>query len=190
MPRFRPSKNFFILTLHTLKQSLDWPLISILTSQHMHEMCSSSAKTISLDLDLRENRKSQNFFKRCFLVGKKVLYKFPNYIASKLSHLHAVNRWFMCQPQNGQLLKQATARRPDTPPPKKFFCKFTCCYTSVPIYGSKFRNLGGGGVKKIRQLFDISKILKNRHFSAQETTNRWLIQKFKPRCVEYPGAHL
>ena len=46
-----------------------------------------------------------------------------------------------------------------------------------------------GGVKKIR-LFDISKILKNQHFSAQETANQWLIQKFKPRCAEYPGAHL
>ena len=32
------------------------------------------------------------FLKRHLLVGKKVLYKFPNYIASKLSHLHAVNR--------------------------------------------------------------------------------------------------
>ena len=34
----------------------------------------------------------------------------------------------------------------ETRPPqkkKKFFHKFTCCYTSVPIYGSKFRNLGG-----------------------------------------------
>ena len=29
------------------------------------------------------------------------------------------------------------------PPQKKFFHKFTCCYTSVPIYGSKFWNLGG-----------------------------------------------
>ena len=106
VPHFCSIKNFFILTLHTLRQSLDWPLISILTSQPMHEMCSSSAKTISLDLDLRENCKSQKFLKRHLLVGKKVLYKFPNYIASKLSHLHAVNRWFMCHPQNGQLLEQ------------------------------------------------------------------------------------
>ena len=36
---------------------------------------------------------------------QKVLYKFPNDIASKLLNLHAVNRWFMCQPQNGQLLE-------------------------------------------------------------------------------------
>ena len=27
------------------------------------------------------------------------------------------------------------------------------------------------GVKKIQQLFDISKILKNRHFLAQQTAN-------------------
>ena len=66
VPRFHPIKNFFILTLHTLRQSLDWPLISILTSQPMHKMCSSSAKTISLNLDLRENRKSQNFSKGAF----------------------------------------------------------------------------------------------------------------------------
>ena len=46
------------------------------------------------------------------------------------------------------------------------------------------------GVKKIQQLFDISEILKNRHFSAQQMANWWLIQKSKPGCVEYPGAHL
>ena len=37
----------------------------------------------------------------------------------------------------------AIARRPDPPKKKKFFHKFTCCYTSMPIYGSKFWNLGG-----------------------------------------------
>ena len=47
-----------------------------------------------------------------------------------------------------------------------------------------------GGVKKIWQLFDISKILKNWHFSAQQMANQWLIQKSKPGCVEYPGVHL
>ena len=45
VPCFRPSKKFFILTLHTHKQSLDWPLISILTSQPIHEACSSPWKT-------------------------------------------------------------------------------------------------------------------------------------------------
>ena len=33
--------------------------------------------------------------------------------------------------------------RPQKKKKKKFFHKFTCCYTSVPIYGSKFWNLGG-----------------------------------------------
>ena len=47
-----------------------------------------------------------------------------------------------------------------------------------------------GGVKKIWQLFNISKILKYQHFLAQQMANQWLIQISKPGCVEYPGAHL
>ena len=104
VPRFWPGKNFFILTLHTLRQSLDGLFIWILTSQPMQEMCSGPAKTISRFLNLQENRKSQKFSKGT-LVGKKVLYKFSNDIASKLSNLHAVNRQFMCQPQKDQLLE-------------------------------------------------------------------------------------
>ena len=46
-----------------------------------------------------------------------------------------------------------------------------------------------GGAKKIWH-FDISKILKNWHFLAQQMANQWLIQKSKPGCVEYPRAHL
>ena len=43
-----------------------------------------------------------------------------------------------------QITQTAIARRPDPQKKKKkFFRKFTCCYTSVPIYGSKFWNLGG-----------------------------------------------
>ena len=38
---------------------------------------------------------------------------------------------------------------------KKLFDKFTYCYTYMPIYGSKFWNLGG---QKIGQLFDSSEI--------------------------------
>ena len=45
VPSFRLDKNFFILTLHTHRQSLDWPLISILTSQPIHEVCSGPWKT-------------------------------------------------------------------------------------------------------------------------------------------------
>ena len=44
VPRFRPGEIFFILTLHTLRQWLEWPLISISTSQPMHETCSGPSK--------------------------------------------------------------------------------------------------------------------------------------------------
>ena len=57
VPRFHPSKNVFNLTLHTLRQSLDWPLISILTSHPMHKW---PIKKISWFLNLQENCKSQN----------------------------------------------------------------------------------------------------------------------------------
>ena len=105
VPHFHPVKNFFILTLHTLRQSLDWPLISILTSQPMHKMCSSSTKTISHISHFLRKPSVVKFLKRCLLVGRKVLYKFPNDIASKLSHFHAVNWRFMCHPRNVQLLE-------------------------------------------------------------------------------------
>ena len=39
---------------------------------------------------------------RWLLVAKKVPYKFPNNIASKLSTLHAVNWLFVCQPKNAE----------------------------------------------------------------------------------------
>ena len=44
VPRFHPGENFFILTLRTLRQWLEWPLISVSTSQPMHETCSSPSK--------------------------------------------------------------------------------------------------------------------------------------------------
>ena len=44
--------------------------------------------------------------KRWLLVGKKVSYKFPNDIASKLLTLHGVNRRFVCQPKNGQFFER------------------------------------------------------------------------------------
>ena len=48
VPYFCPGKNVFFLTLHTLRQSLDWPLISILTSQPMHETHSSPQKKFTI----------------------------------------------------------------------------------------------------------------------------------------------
>ena len=91
VPCFCPIKNFFILTLHTLRQSLDWPLISILTHQ----------KTFTSSLFKRKLLIAQ-ILKRWLLVAKQVPYKFPNNIASKLLTLHAINWWFVCQPKNAE----------------------------------------------------------------------------------------
>ena len=46
VPRFCPGRIFFILTLHTLRQSLDWPLTWVLTSQPKHETCSGPSKKV------------------------------------------------------------------------------------------------------------------------------------------------
>ena len=46
VPHFRANRIFFILTLHTLRQSLDWPLTWALTSQPKHETCSDPSKKV------------------------------------------------------------------------------------------------------------------------------------------------
>ena len=98
--RFHLGNFFFILTLHNLRQLLDWPLISFSTSWPKHGMCSGPSKKISQNF----TRKSliTQILKRWLLVAKKVPYKFPNNIASKLVTLHAVNWWFVCQPENAE----------------------------------------------------------------------------------------
>ena len=102
---FQPGNFFFILTLHTLRQLLDWPLISFSTSQPKHGTCSSPSKKISQNFTsspiMRKSLITQ-ILERWLLVAKKVPYKFPNNIASKLSTLHAVNWWFVCQPKNAE----------------------------------------------------------------------------------------
>ena len=68
-------------------------------------MCSSSLKKISQNfMSSPITRKSliTQILERWLLVAKKVPYKFPNNIASKLSILHAVNWWFVCQPKNAE----------------------------------------------------------------------------------------
>ena len=102
---FRAGNFFFILTLHTLRQLLDWSLISFLISQPKHGMCSSPSKKISQNFTSSPiTRKSliAQILERWLLVAKKVPYKFPNNIASKLSTLHAVNWWFVCQHKNAE----------------------------------------------------------------------------------------
>ena len=103
--RFRPGNFFFILTLHNLRQLLDWPLISFLTSQPKHRICSNPSKKMSQNFTSSPiTRKSllTQILERWLLVAKKVPYKFPNNIASKLLTLHAVNWRFECQPKNAE----------------------------------------------------------------------------------------
>ena len=109
MGRFRPCHFFFILTLHTLRQWLDWPLMSILTLQPDHEALSGPSKKISQNFtSCQFTRKPliAEILERWLLVGKKVPYKFPNDIASKLSTLHGVNRRFVCRPKNGKFFER------------------------------------------------------------------------------------
>ena len=102
---FCPGNFFFILTLHTLRKLLDWPLISFLTSQPKHGMCSGPLKKISQNSTsspITRKLLIAEILERCLLVAKKVLYKFPNDIAWKLSTLHGANWWFVCQPKNAE----------------------------------------------------------------------------------------
>ena len=103
--RFCPGKNFFILTLHTYRQSLDWPLISILTSQPIHETCSSPWKTsymFSIDEKTINHKTS---WKVSFDRYRGPL-QIPIDIGPMSSTLYAINGRFVFQSQNGQLLER------------------------------------------------------------------------------------
>ena len=73
------------------------------------------------------------------------------------------------------------------PPPKKSSISLHIV-THLCQFMAQNSKIWGG--KIIWQLFDSSKIFKNQHFLAQQMANQWLIQKFKPRYVEYPRTHL
>ena len=108
MGHFRPRHFFFILTLCTLRQLLDWPLIRVSTSQPKHEAYSGTSKKISWNFTSRQFTRKlliAEILERWLLVGRKVPYKFPNDIASKLSTLHGVNRRFVCRPKNGKFFE-------------------------------------------------------------------------------------
>ena len=105
VPCFCPSKNFSILTLHTHRQSLDWPLISILTSQPIHEVCSSPWKTSHMFLIYKKTVNHKTSRKVSF--GS---YRGPLQITIDIgpmsSTLHAVNGWFVFRPRKGHLLER------------------------------------------------------------------------------------
>ena len=105
VPHFHPSKNFFILTLHTHRQSLDWPLISILTSQPIHEACSGPWKTSHMFSIYKKTVNCKTSQKVSFGSYRGPL-QIPIDIGPMSSTLHAVNGWFVFQPRKGHLLEQ------------------------------------------------------------------------------------
>ena len=105
VPRFRPGKNFFILTLHTHRQSLDWPLISILTSQPIHKVCSGPWKTshmFSIYEKTINHKTSQNVSFGSYRGPLQI----PIDIGPMLLTLHAINGRFVFRPQKGHLLER------------------------------------------------------------------------------------
>ena len=104
VPHFCPSKNFFILTLHTHRQSLDWPLISILTSKPIHEVCSSPWKTSHM-FSIYEKTVNRKTSQKVSFGSYRGPLQIPIDIGPMLLTLHAINGWFVFQSQNGQLLE-------------------------------------------------------------------------------------
>ena len=105
VPRFRSDKNFFILTLHTHRQSLDWPLISILTSQPIHEVCSGPWKTSHMFSIYENTVNCKTSWKVSFGSYRGPL-QIPIDIGPMSSTLHAVNGQFVFWPWKGHLLKR------------------------------------------------------------------------------------
>ena len=105
VPCFCPGKNFFILTLHTHRQSLDWPLISILTSQPIHKACSGPWKTSHMFSIYEKTVNCKTSWKVSFGSYRGPL-QIPIDIWPMLSSLHAINGWFVFQPRKGYLLER------------------------------------------------------------------------------------
>ena len=104
VPCFRPGKNFFILTLHIRRQSLDWPLISILTSQPIHEACSSPWKTGHMFSIYEKTINCETSQKVSFGSYRGPL-QIPIDIGPMSLTFCAVNGWFVFRPRKGPLLK-------------------------------------------------------------------------------------
>ena len=139
VPHFCPGRNFFILTLRTLRQWLDWPLISVLTSQPMHKTCSSPSKK---NFCCRFTRKPliAEILERYLLVAKKVPYN------SQMT-LHENCRPFMPQTDDlcflpqWKLTRTAIARRMVNVEFFEFSLnRVRYIGTFMQIFGSKFRN--------------------------------------------------
>ena len=104
VPCFHPGENFFILTLYTHRQSLDWPLISILTSQSIHKTCSSPWKTSYMFSIYEKTVNCKTSWKESF-GSYRVPLQIRIDIGPMSSTLCAVNGRFVFQSENGQLLE-------------------------------------------------------------------------------------
>ena len=98
------------------------------------------------------------------MVGKKVLYKFPNDIGSKFMLLIDD----LCV--GPKMANYSNDHSSDTRPQKKNCSVSLHVITHLCHFMAQNSKIWGG-VKKIGQLFDSSNILKNRHFSAQQMAN-------------------
>ena len=104
VPCFRPSKIFFILTLHTYRQLLEWPFISILTSQPIHKMCSDPWKT-SYMFSIYEKTVNHITYGKVSFGSYRGPLQIPIDIGPMSLTLHAINGQFVFQHENGQLLE-------------------------------------------------------------------------------------
>ena len=104
-PISTPVKKFFILTWHTHRKSLDWPLISILTSKSIHEACSGPWKKSHMFSIYKKTVNRKTSWKVSFGSYRGPL-QIPIDIGPMSSTLHAINRRFVFWSQKGHLLKR------------------------------------------------------------------------------------
>ena len=102
VPCFCPDKILFILTLHTHRQSLDWPLISILTSQPIHKVCSGPWKTSHMFSIYKKTVNCKTSWKVSFGSYRGLLQILID-IGPMSSTFHAVNGRFVFRPQKCQI---------------------------------------------------------------------------------------
>ena len=110
VPRFHPGKNFFILTLHTHRQSFDWPLISILTSQPIHEACSGPWKTSHMFSIYKKTVNRKTSRKVSFGSYRGPL-QIPIDIGPMSLTFHAADGRFVFRPWKGHLLERPKLRQ-------------------------------------------------------------------------------
>ena len=103
-PHFRPDKIFFIMTLHTHRQCSDWPLISILTSQPIHEASSGPWKTSHM-FSIYEKTVNHKTSPKVSFGSYRGPLQIPIDIGPMSSTLHAVNGQFVFRPRKGHLLE-------------------------------------------------------------------------------------